>query len=426
MAKLEDHKLRYTLANELHARPFPSLDAPCFAACLAIKQPDNAVARDRQADVDHLLALLDRFGAAHPKPGANHFFGDLGKYRLKWEQHTEFVTYTIFGEGTHDKAFDPTMFDVFPDDWLAQAPGARITSILIRVEQMSGEAEMRQKIQNWFVHESVAATHVLDSEAVVAADFRIDESGHSRVAIFVDKGCSPRRTGRVVQRMTEIETYKQMSMLGLARAREVQGRLSEIGNKLSALVTGMGELDGASESRLTDLLNISAELEKLNAETSFRFGATAAYEAIVSQRIEVLREQRWNGHQTLREFMTRRYDPAMRTVTSVERQLHEMSERAMRAADLFRTKVDVERSAQNQALLESMDRRADVQLRLQRTVEGLSVVAISYYAVSLGAYLLEPVGTWLNLEKGQLLSIITLPVVLAVWLMVRSIRKRFH
>src|SRR6056297_281029 len=201
MAKLEDHKLRYTLANELHARPFPSLDAPCFAACLAIKQPDNAVARDRQADVDHLLALLDRFGAAHPKPGANHFFGDLGKYRLKWEQHTEFVTYTIFGEGSHDKAFDPTMFDVFPDDWLAQAAGARITSILIRVEQMSGEAEMRQKIQNWFVHESVAATHVLDSEAVVAADFRIDESGHSRVAIFVDKECSPRRTGRVVQRM---------------------------------------------------------------------------------------------------------------------------------------------------------------------------------------------------------------------------------
>lgn len=424
MARIPDHALRYALSNELHARPFPSLDAPCFAAYLAIKRPENAVARDRAADVAHLHALLDRYGAAHPQPGANHYFGAIGKYRLKWEQHTEFVTYTIFGDGNSDKPFDPKTFDVYPQDWLDAVPGVRVTSALIRVETMPSEAQMREKIDAWFVPESIAATHVLDRAAVVAGDFRIDEGGHLRFVVFAGEGCSDRRIGRIVQRISEIETYKQMSMLGLARARKIQSRLSNIGEELSGLVAGLGTTDSASEQRLSELLQISAELEKINAETSFRFGATEAYEAIVSQRISVLREERWDGRQTFDEFMTRRYDPAMRTVKSVERQLDDMAERAMRAGDLLRTRVDVERSAQNQELLESMDRRADLQLRLQETVEGLSVVAISYYAVSLLAYLVEPLAYRIGMDKGWAKAALVLPVLLLVWASGRAIRRR--
>ncbi len=103
-----------------------------------------------------------------------------------------------------------------------------------------------------------------------------------------------------------------------------------------------------------------------------------------------------------------------------------MADRAMRAGELLRTRVDVERSAQNQALLESMDKRADVQLRLQRTVEGLSVVAISYYAVSLAGYLLYPVAEALGLSKGMVTAAVTLPVIALVWWMVQRIRKRLH
>ena len=111
---LADHPLRYELANELHARPFPALDAPCRVVYLAIKQPRDAANRDREADRAHLLELLDRFGATHPKPGATHYFGDLGKHKVKWECHTEFVTYTIFTPGLSDRPFDPNAFEVFP------------------------------------------------------------------------------------------------------------------------------------------------------------------------------------------------------------------------------------------------------------------------------------------------------------------------
>jgi uncharacterized membrane-anchored protein len=133
---------------------------------------------------------------------------------------------------------------------------------------------------------------------------------------------------------------------------------------------------------------------------------------------------RFKGRQTFAEFMMRRYEPAMRTVNATQGRLQSLADRAIRAGDLLRTRVDVERSAQNQMLLESMDRRADLQLRLQHTVEGLSVVAISYYAVSLATYLLYPVATALEMSKGALASAVTLPVVALVWLLVRRIRRK--
>ena len=217
-----------------------------------------------------------------------------------------------------------------------------------------------------------------------------------------------------------------MSMLGFARVREMGRQMGVTETRLSRLVQDMTEGAQPAEETLKGLLHVSAELEALVAQSSFRFGATAAYEQIVHQRIGALREDRFEGRQTFNEFMMRRYDPAMRTVTATKERLSAMSERATRAGNLLRTRVDVERSAQNQALLESMDRRADLQLRLQRTVEGLSVVAISYYAVSLAGYLLYPVAGSLGLSKGMLTAAVTLPIVAGVWWMVQRIRRKLH
>ncbi len=427
MKKIMDHPLRYGLVNELHARPFPALSVPSHAVYLAIKEPDHAVNRDRAADRAHLLGLLDRYGSAHPQPDATHFSGAMGRHDVKWESHTEFVTYSVFGGGVSSRAFDPMEADVFPEDWLANAPGARLTSVLIRVEEMpEDEAAMLTKLDGWFVPDSLAVSKVVDGAAVVAGDFRIDAAGHMRFAVFVKNGTGQRRVGRIVQRLCEVETYRAMSMLGLIRARALSERLNELDPRLSELVSGMHATDHSPETVLETLLNISAQLESLAVQFSFRFAATEAYEAIVNQRISVMRETRIEGRQTFGEFMMRRYDPAMRTVKSVDARLRNMAERATRAAELLRTRVDVERSAQNQRLLESMDARADVQLRLQTTVEGLSVVAISYYAVNLLAYIAYPVTENFGVSKGMSMALLVPVVILAVWAMVRRIRKKLH
>jgi uncharacterized membrane-anchored protein len=426
MTIISDHPLRYTLVNELHARPFPALTAPSVAAYVAVKEPEEAHNRDRNRDHAHLLQLLDRNGSAHPQPEATHFSGPMGRSELKWESHTEFVTYSAFTPGLPSRAFDPAEMEVFPEDWLAAAPGKRIASVLVRVEVMEEEDAMLAKMEEWFVPESLAVAKVVDGLAVIAGDFRIDPAGHMRFAVFVKPEAGARRIGRIVQRLCEVETYRAMSMLGLMRARKLTGQLNALDPQLSALVSSMDSTARPAEENLQELLRISAELESLAVQHSFRFGATGAYEAIVNQRITALREERLAGRQSFGEFMMRRYDPAMRTVKSAEARLGSMAERAERAAELLRTRVDVERSAQNQSLLESMDRRADLALRLQHTVEGLSVVAISYYAVSLASYAAYPITEALAISKGLATAVLTPVVILCVWLGLRRIKRGMH
>ncbi|KAA2316208.1 DUF3422 domain-containing protein [Pseudooceanicola sediminis] len=423
---LNDHPLRYPLVNELHARPFPTLKSPCSVAFLALKAEGPVAARNRAAERAHLIDLLDRHGAAHPQPGATHWSGEIGRHMLKWESHTEFVTYTVFSDGVPERPFDPASFDVFPQDWLEQAPGRRVTSILLRVEPSRGEDEVHDQIEDWFVGESLAIAHAIERDAIIAGDFRIDPAGHARFSVFTNDGIGTRRIGRVVQRLCEIETYRAMSMLGLARVRALEPDMARIDAELTRLIGTMRDDATRSEDTLAGLLSVSAELEDIAAQAAYRLAATKAYEAILRERVAMLREERFRGRQTFGEFMMRRYDPAMRTVRAAEARLAAMSARAIRVGELLRTRVDVERSAQNQALLASMDQRADAQLRLQQTVEGLSVVAISYYAVSLVGYLSYPLADAAHLSKGMLLAMVTPLVVLVVWWMIRRIRKRLH
>ena len=423
MPPINDHPLRYRLANELHARPFPAISVPHLAAYVAIKNPGEAVQREREPDLAHLTALLDRYGMPHPQPGATHYYGQIGKHWLKWEHHTEFVTYSVFSEGQNERPFDGSEFDAFPADWLSTIPGQCMTSVTVRIQEMPAVETVRQNLRDWFVPESLAVSRVLDDAGIMAGDFRIDSAGRMRFAVFVTPGTSDRRIGRIVQRLCEIETYKTMSMLGFVRVSGFASQLNDLDKRLTNLMGLMAGNGAPAEETLQQLLSISAELEELAAKSAFRFGATGAYEAIVYQRIQALREERFEGRQTFGEFMMRRYEPAMRTVKSSERRLQSMSDRSIRAANLLRTRVDVERSAQNQMLLESMDRRAGLQLRLQHTVEGLSVVAISYYAVSLVGYLLYPVQEATGLSKGMLTALITLPVVGLVWWLIRRLRR---
>ncbi len=426
MQNIADHTLRKQLVNELHARPFPVIDAPSSAAFLAIKPEMDAAARDRTADVAHLTELLDHYGAPHPKPDATHYFGAIGKHFVKWESHTEFVTYTIFGSGVNDIPFGGTTFDTFPKEWLEKAPGVRMVSILMRVELETDCDSIAAKLEDWFVPESLAASYVLDQSAVVASDFRLDAAGHSRFAVFVRPGTGNRRIGRIVQRLCEIETYKTMSMLGHARCGQLERNMGAIDGRLNELMVDMSQDEAEPEETLKALLKVSTLLESLLANSQFRFGATGAYGALVNQRIDILHEERFGEKQTFSEFMMRRFDPAMRTVKSTQNRLHALADRATRAGELLRTSVDVERSAQNQRLLESMDHRADVQLRLQRTVEGLSVVAISYYAVNLLIYVFYPAATAFGMSKGWLGAALTPLVAGAVYLVVRRIRLKSH
>ena len=428
----DEHPQRLAVTNELHARPFQPVQAPGQVMLIAFKQAESAAKRDPEIDRGHLIALLDRFGVAHPAPGASHHTVDMGRFVLKWERHTEFVSYTLFREGPGRELFAGDLADHLPDDWLGDAPGKVIAAIQCEIIAAKGQDAARAMLQGElaqeFSAESLAAAWVVNRSILAAGDFRIHEGGYSRFAILVCDETGPRRIGRICQRLLEIEIYRTLSMLALPVARQTSQRITEIESELTAMVSQFAEHTGSGtdEQVLASLTELSADIEALAANTAFRFGAAGAYEALVQRRIEVLGEERVDGRQLFREFMLRRYEPAMRTVHAAERRLQDISTRASRIAQLLRTRVNVALEAQNQDLLESMNARADMQLRLQRTVEGLSVVAISYYAVSLAGYLIAPFAESLGLDKSASLALVTIPIVLGVWWFVRRIRAQLE
>jgi len=144
----------------------------------------------------------------------------------------------------------------------------------------------------------------------------------------------------------------------------------------------------------------------------------------VRERLEALDEEAVPGHDTWAGFLRRRVAPAMRTCRSVEERQANLSRKLTRATTLLRTWVDVEVERQNRDVLASMNNRARLQLRLQQTVEGLSVAAVSYYVVGLIGYLAKGFLAFDHVVPPEVVTAASVPVaVLLVWWGVRRVRR---
>jgi uncharacterized membrane-anchored protein len=267
-----------------------------------------------------------------------------------------------------------------------------------------------------------------DGAGFAFTDFRIHDDGCARFLVL-DRNFTPRQAGRMLQRLFEIEAYRMMSLLALPIARRQSPRIVAIEKSLAALTEDIARDSGGNdEALLQQLTRLAAEVESGLTASQFRFGACRAYFELVTTRIAELREKRLPGMQTIEEFMVRRFTPAVATCGTVSQRLHDLSERVAQASGLLSTRVDIARERQNQALLGSMDRRAKLQLRLQQTVEGLSVAAIVYYVAGLVGYLakaLKAGGAHIepDLAVGLVIPVVAVLVILAVRRAHRKIAK---
>ncbi|MFL5333193.1 MAG: DUF3422 family protein [Geminicoccaceae bacterium] len=281
----------------------------------------------------------------------------------------------------------------------------------------------------WFDGNPLVGAEVAGGAAVALSDFRIGAEGFSRLVLF-DRSMAPRQAGRTVQRLLELDTYRVLALLALPLARETAPVLSRLELELAQITKKMTVAHEADEPVLLDrLTRLDAEIEGRESDTHFRFSAAGAYHGLVLQRIEELREGRIPGLQTFREFIERRLAPAMNTCNAIGARQEALSTRVARATQLLSTRVDITRERQNQAVLESMNRRAKLQLRLQQTVEGLSVVAITYYLVSLvgyGAKGLEKFGVPIepNLATAVCIPIVAVLLALGIGRVRRSVMRK--
>ena len=416
------HPLRKTLNDEVHARPFASLTTPVQATHLALLTGEHDGAQDRR----HVARLCDDFGIARPDESAVHAVLDFDDFTLKWERHAEFSTYTFIhqGPGT-EPPFSTTAIARVPTDWVMQLPGELLVGQHVEVLARDDPEPNPEQLATIFGNEKFCGSLMAGGAAAAWMDFTIAADGYGRMLVH-DRQLAPRQAGRLVQRLLEIDTYRMMALLALPLAREVGPKLGSAANRLVEIAGQMAAIEEVGDERrlLDELVALSAEIERVAAATGFRFSAARAYGALVDRRIEELREERLEGLQTVGEFMDRRLSPATRTCMAVGDRVDRLSRRLARTSQLLRTRVDVQLEAQNQALLQSMDRRARLQLRLQQTVEGLSVAAITYYVVGLVAYAAKALEAGGLRVHTELSTGVAIPVVAGfVWYGVRRIRR---
>lgn len=404
-----NHALRIPLAAEVHSRPSLRLQPIESLTHLALMGAINGEQEvDNVAQQHRLLQpLCQHFGVAAPGLDARYFFHDFGRFRLQWECHTEFATFTFaesrLENGSLAEAFAAVPLRHIPQQWLASLEGRLMAAAHVVLNQASRFDELPlAELKTVLTGNVLVGSNALQG-AEVWTDFTIGPDGFCRFVVQ-DVQLSFQQSGRLVQRVLEIETYRMMALLGLPQAQRATPVLNQIESELATLTVAMTRSTDGGTSNGTDnghtttpvandeplllarILDLAARMEKLALENNYRFSASAAYFTLVESRIASLREARIDGAPTIAEFMDRRLAPAMHTCAATARRQQTLAERIAHSNDLLRTKVGMVQERQNRQILESLDTRAAQQLRLQQAVEGLSVVAISYYSVGLLSY----------------------------------------
>ena len=422
-----DDALRETLHNEVHARPPARIRLPALVVYVAVLNEGVT----REAECAHLRRLPGHDALTAQDLQANFIRLRLAGYSVKWERHSEFTRYSIV-QALPAQALlgtvEPELLSALAVDahWLRTIPGR--TVVAIKLAMLEAGADEPQAIvaagRRWFGEVTVVASRLGDGHTIAMTDFRLRPSGFERMLVVAPAATTPTRAGRISQRLLELETYRLMALRGLPVAKALAPELHEAEATLARITLRLEDAQASDQDLLDTLTALAARVERATAEHGYRFSATPAYDAIVRQRIAELREGAIPGTQTIGEFMQRRLSPAIATVAATAQRLAALSQRIERAGALLRTRVDIAREAQNLLLLARLTRGQELQLRLQATVEGLSIAAISYYVVSLllyGGKAAQAAGLPLNPE---LAAGVMIPLVLwAVWRMTRRIHK---
>ncbi len=440
MAKTTENSI-LSFKDELHARPYIKLsnNLRTFHFAYLIKENDE---KKSWAYLDKFLSKINF--QKLPKESSKYWVAEGKDLIIRYECHTEFISLTLIYPNKIENEKNPKLFNenflrLLPIDFLKNFPGNHFLSSWI--EMLPTKHNFKPiDVEKFFYHDNFAGSKVAEDGANVFMSFKSDRtnflgSGFRRVFIQ-NKNLRTRRTGRLLQRIVELETYQVLSLLGLPQVRQETSNLSNLEKQITEITksvskTAKKNLDKKSitypdyQQDLNELSYVEAKIEEIDSSTNYRLSATAAYYKLVEQRITDLREDRLESFQTNNEFLSRRLQPAIRTSEAFSRRLESLAIRAQRADNLVRTQIEMGVQIQNKDLLESMELRARAQLRLQETVESLSIVAITYYIVGLLSTLVDPISFDKFLISKTVFLALCVPIILIlIWFIAKMVRKK--
>lgn len=416
--QLRFHAARDRLLAEAHARPSTPLSAPALASRIVTLSGETGAEDDRA----HMAALCRKLGEPEPGEGARWCLLSAGAWTLRWERHTEASTWTVFRPGVEPELanFSITALDALPLDWLTGLPGEVLVAAHAAI--VDGTPQRLP-----FAPEEIVAAQVASGPVSVYGDFRAGADAFTRF-VLVAGGADDVTVGRVLQQLFEIETYRLMALLAFPLALETASTLKGLESEVDQAAAHVVHESGVESDRnlLNRLAALAGEAESLAGQTNFRFAAARAYYGLVGERIANWDEAPIGVRPTLGEFMERRLAPAMRTCASVAERQRGVIERIARTVQILNTRVEVASEMVNVDLLASMDRRSKQQLRLQQTVEGLSIVAVSYYSLALLKIFFDGVARLAPGFNAAVATAVCAPLVIfVVWRFLDRVKAQF-
>lgn len=421
-----NHLNRLQLHAEIHARPHAKIRIPALETNVSVLNEGVTL-----EDELRVLRLLPGQSGLELADMTQSFLRlHIDDCILRWERHGEFTRYSLTQALPTDAGWgseNPNLsaIDKLPPDWLAFIPGQTISATQLAMIQvkLGSEEETLTTAKLWLGTEAIVAARIGAGYAMAFTDFQLRGDGFTRY-LAVAESLSEARAGRVSSRLLELEIYRMMALLGWPIARELGPLLKEAELQLAAITRAMDSDQHSDSDLLHQLIALAARIEGATAAHSFRFAATTAYKNLVLTRIADLKEVRLPGVQTFSEFLSRRFSPAMATVEASHKRLTNLSERVERSSALIRTRADIVREEQNLTLLEKLNDGQRMQLRLQQTVEGLSIAAISYYVLGLVAYGLKAAKATGLAINTDIATGFAIPVVIATVAYFSSIIRR--
>ena len=414
------HPLRDILDKELQQRTFPALTAPCRLCQFMLTLSPAS----RSTELSFMQQLAQQQGGHFGETDHDINLSLFGG-ALRFEKHGEFSSYIFIQPGSDTQLFDDPLDFLPSKDWLEQIPGQ-----IFRVVQLSiitpQQLNTYGSIDKLFNPDNCISSLLAGNKARIWTDFQKHAEGAGRM-VLLDHGLSPAALGRLVQQLFDLGNYRKLSLLGWPLARQALAKLSVLEQQLSDITQRIEHQQNNDEHLLNEITTMAAQTEHLIASSSARLQATAAYYQLTLDRIKSLAETPIEGLLSLQDFTERRLTPAFRTSESVVYRQNALSGRLGRSTELLRTRISLKLEQQNQQLLASMDKRARLQLNMQQMVEGLSLVAISYYAVQLCDKAIKALGYFIPQLNTALWHSVSMPlVVLLVCLLLFWLNRQLH
>jgi uncharacterized membrane-anchored protein len=408
---LREHPARREIVGEMHLRRWP-LIGPGMRIVQIVRLADPDEEAEEQSALLARLAI-DRGGC---EAGRRHVSATLlERVKLTWERHSEASTLSLFvdaGAGELDAAVE----------WVEGLPGAAVRATKIWI--VADEPEAAAVIAQMPFDPLQLVSCTIGDGARIWSDFRIRDDGYGCLVVAAN-GLAPSDVTRAVQRLQELGNYRNLALLGLPVAREAWPRLDEAENALRNLGDELARTDVRDDELLERLCRVSLGLAALAAATGYRMSATAAYAQLVEERLTELRPEPIAGYPSLFDFTQRRLLPAVRTCSTFAGRERELTRRTAHVTSLLRTRIETRIENQNARMLGALNRSAKMQLRLQDLVEGLSVVAISYYSVSLLRLFLAELGARAPSRFSHPIKAAAVPIVIGlVFVGLRHLRRR--